>query len=54
MDLINLQYGESFEMDVKGEKVTVTLLKDKGASDGFRFGIDAPKSIEINREEKIK
>ena len=54
MDLINLQYNESFEMDVKGERVKVTLFKNKDNSGDFTFGIEAPKSISINREEKSK
>lgn len=54
MDLVNLQYNESFEIILKGEKVKVTLLKSKNNSDEYTFGFDAPKSISIDREEKHK
>lgn len=51
MELLNLQYGESFEITLKGEKVKVTLLKNKESPHDFRLGIEAPQSISVNREE---
>ena len=54
MDLMSLEYNESFVIDLKGEKVRITLLKNKDNPDEYAFGIDAPRSIDVNREEIFK
>jgi len=54
MNLISLQYNESMEFDLNGKKIKITLLKNKDNSDEFTFGIDAPRSVAINREEIYK
>lgn len=51
MDLMSLQYDESFEIDLRGTKIKVTLLKNKENPDEYAFGVDAPRSVAINREE---
>lgn len=51
MELLNLKYNESFEIDLHGEKVTVTLFENLESPEEFTFGFDAPKHIGINREE---
>tara|TARA_B110000879_G_C11119899_1_gene491278 strand:- start:389 stop:574 length:186 start_codon:yes stop_codon:yes gene_type:complete len=53
MELLNLKYNESFEIDLGGEKVKVTLFENKENPEEFTFGFDAPKSICINREEVV-
>ena len=51
MDLMSLQYDESFEIDLRGTKIKVTLLRNKENPDEYAFGVDAPRSVGINREE---
>ena len=35
MDLMSLEYNESFVIDLKGEKVKITLLKNKDTLSSF-------------------
>ncbi len=51
MELLSLNYNESVVIEVGGKKVKVTLLVNKDNPDEFAFGIDAPRSVAINREE---
>lgn len=51
MDLMSLEYDESFEIDLRGTKIKVTLLRNKENPDEYAFGVDAPRSVAINREE---
>lgn len=51
MDLMSLEYDEAFEIDLRGQKIKVTLLKNKENPDEYAFGVDAPRSVAINREE---
>ncbi len=51
MDLMSLDYDESLVIDLKGEKVKITLLKNKDNTDEYAFGIEADRSVAINREE---
>lgn len=51
MDLMNLNYDDFFELDLRGQKIKITLLKNKENPDEYAFGIDAPRSVAINREE---
>lgn len=51
MELISLAYNESIVIEMGGQKVKMTLLVNKDNPDEYAFGIDAPRSIAINREE---
>ena len=51
MDLMSLDFDESFVIDLRGEKVKVTLLTNSENPDEYAFGIEASRSVAINREE---
>jgi sRNA-binding carbon storage regulator CsrA len=54
MDLYDIKYNESMILELGGVKVTITLLPSKDCPGEYAFGIEAPKSIAINREEIYK
>jgi sRNA-binding carbon storage regulator CsrA len=51
MDLLSLDYNDSIVIEMGKSKVKMTLLINKENPDEFAFGVDAPRSIAINREE---
>lgn len=51
MDLLSLEYNDSIVIEMGENKVKMTLLVNKENPDEFAFGIDAPRSVAINREE---
>lgn len=53
MELLNVKFNESFEVEVKGEKVRVTVLRNKDNPEEFVFGFDAPAHISITPEEVL-
>lgn len=54
MELMSLSFDETLILEVKGEKVKITLLQNKDNPDEYAFGIDAPRSVALNREEIYK
>lgn len=53
MELLNVKFNESFEIEVKGEKVRVTILRNKDNPDEYALGFDAPAHISITPEEVL-
>lgn len=53
MELLSVKFNESFEIEVKGEKVRVTVLRNKDNPEEFAFGFDAPDNISIAPEEVL-
>lgn len=51
MDLLSLDYNDSIVIEMGEMKVKMTLLVNKENPDEFAFGVDAPRSVAINREE---
>lgn len=51
MDLYDIKYNESMILELNGIKVKITLLPSKDCPGEYAFGIEAPKSVAINREE---
>ena len=51
MELLNVKFNESFEIEVQWEKVRVTILRNKDNPDEFAFGFDAPATVLIKPEE---
>lgn len=51
MDLYDVAYNESLIIELDNAKVKITLLPSKDCPGEYAFGIEAPKSIAINREE---
>ena len=51
MDLLSLDYNDSIVIEMGETKVKMTLLVNKENPDEFAFGVDAPRSVAINREE---
>lgn len=51
MDLYDLKYNESLIVELGDVQVKMTLLPSKDCPGEHAFGIEAPKSVAINREE---
>lgn len=51
MDLLALDYNESIVIKIGEDEVKLTLLVNKENPDEYAFGIEAPRSVAINREE---
>lgn len=50
MDILTLPFESSFTLTVQGQ--TIHLITFKTPEHGnIKFGIDAPRSVQINREE---
>lgn len=51
MDIMTLDYDDSFVIELRGERVRISLLRNKENPDEYALGVDAPRSVAINREE---
>jgi sRNA-binding carbon storage regulator CsrA len=51
MQIFNLKESESIILEISGKKVKLTLLPKQDDRDEFVIGIDAPRTINIAREE---
>lgn len=50
MDIVLLPFEESLTIEVNGEKITVITFKTQEHGN-IKFGIDAPRSVNVHREE---
>lgn len=50
MDILNVPFEEPFTVELNGEKVQVIAFKTLEHGN-IKFGVDAPRSIKVHREE---
>ena len=50
MEIFKVDFEASFTLEVHGEKVTITPFKERDPGI-IKLGIDAPKTMTVNREE---
>ncbi|OGV39204.1 MAG: carbon storage regulator [Legionellales bacterium RIFCSPHIGHO2_12_FULL_42_9] len=50
MEIITIPFEEPIQIHLNGEIVTVIVFKTTDR-DNLKFGIEAPRSIKVNREE---
>ena len=50
MNIIHVSFEKPIQLSVNGEIVTITAFKTT-ERENIKFGIDAPRSIQVNREE---
>lgn len=50
MEIMNLSFEEPLTIELRGQRLSVTVFKslEEGV---YQVGIEAPKSISVNREE---
>jgi sRNA-binding carbon storage regulator CsrA len=51
MDIYTLDYNESIYFELNGKQIKVMLVENKVNPDEFALGVDAPRSVSVNREE---
>jgi sRNA-binding carbon storage regulator CsrA len=51
MDIYTLDYSESVYFELDGKQIRVMLIENKVNPDEYALGVDAPRSISVNREE---
>lgn len=54
MDIYQLEYGESIHFKLNNTDIKVTLIENKVNPDEYALGVDAPRSVSVNREEIYK
>lgn len=50
MEILSINFEKSAILEINGVKIGITPFKEKD-EDIIKIGIDAPKSIRVNREE---
>ncbi|MCR9192652.1 MAG: carbon storage regulator [Gammaproteobacteria bacterium] len=50
MDIVSIDFEEPLKISIKGQTVQVVAFKTQEPGN-IKFGIDAPRSLEIHREE---
>jgi carbon storage regulator len=50
MDIVLLPFEESLTIEVNGERIRVVTFKTQEHGN-IKFGIDAPRSVNVHREE---
>jgi sRNA-binding carbon storage regulator CsrA len=51
MDIYTLDYNESIYFELNGKQIKVMLVENKVNPDEYALGVDAPRSVSVNREE---
>jgi carbon storage regulator CsrA len=51
LDIYQLEYGESIHFKLNNTDIKVTLIENKVNPDEYALGVDAPRSVSVNREE---
>jgi carbon storage regulator CsrA len=51
LDIYQLEYGESIHFKLNNADIKVTLIENKVNPDEYALGVDAPRSVSVNREE---
>mgnify|MGYP000197507294 CR=1 FL=1 len=51
MDIYKLDYNESIYFQLNGKQIKVMLVENKVNPDEYALGVDAPRSVSVNREE---
>jgi carbon storage regulator CsrA len=51
VDIYQLEYGESIHFKLNNTDIKVTLIENKVNPDEYALGVDAPRSVSVNREE---
>ena len=51
MDIYTLDYNESVYFELDGKQIRVMLIENKVNPDEYALGVDAPRSVSVNREE---
>lgn len=50
MELFNIDFNDVLQVEINGQKILIHLMKEREPNT-VKLGIDAPKSIAVNREE---
>lgn len=50
MEIVKVDFEKPFTLELYGQKVTITPFKERDPNI-IKLGIDAPKSMTVNREE---
>ena len=50
MEIVNIDFETALTIEINGEKILVTPFKERDPN-VIKLGIDAPRSITVNREE---
>ncbi len=50
MDILNLPFEEPLTIEIKGDRLQLVAFKTQ-ESGNIKFGIKAPRSIKVHREE---
>jgi carbon storage regulator len=50
MEIVNIDFETSLTLDINGERILITPFKERDPN-VIKLGIDAPRSITVNREE---
>jgi len=51
MDIFTLDYNEAIYFELDGKQIKITMIENKVNPDEYALGIDAPRSVSVNREE---
>jgi carbon storage regulator CsrA len=51
MDIFTLDYNEAIYFELDGKQIKITMIENKVNPDEYALGVDAPRSVSVNREE---